>query len=274
MIGFLPEMLCNMDQTAVYFDPSSNKSIAPKGSKDVSVRQNQGASSRVTVCLTVFGDGTKLPPFIIFKGIPGKSVEKSLKSINDTGEAFCVCQANAWSDSDNLAIFIQQILKPAFDKMDIKPILLVDSFKAHLTGEFVRNVAALGGEVEHIPGGMTPILQPVDVGVNKPFKNLVRKKHSDWKLANEKSRDDNGRLRAPTRHDVAAWIIDSWKRFPSYQVRNSFVGCGYYYGPKERCEPLPSDEAEDDNPFDNLVDETNEYAEEGDEFYDLDSEIE
>jgi hypothetical protein len=60
MIGFPPEMLCNMDQTAVYFDPSSNKSIAPKGSKDVSVRQNQGVSSRVTVCLTVFGDGTKL----------------------------------------------------------------------------------------------------------------------------------------------------------------------------------------------------------------------
>jgi hypothetical protein len=75
MIGFPPEMLCNMDQAAVYFDPSSNKSIAPKGSKDVSVRQNQGASSRVTVCLTVFGDGTKLTksPVKFWKAFSGEN---------------------------------------------------------------------------------------------------------------------------------------------------------------------------------------------------------
>ena len=35
----------------------------------------------------------------------------------------------------------------------------------------VEAVQELGVEVEHIPGGCTGLCQPVDVGVNKPFKN-------------------------------------------------------------------------------------------------------
>jgi hypothetical protein len=40
----------------------------------------------------------------------------------------------------------------------------------------------LGVKVEHIPGGCTSLCQPVDVGVNKPFKFRMRKLWEEWMI--------------------------------------------------------------------------------------------
>jgi hypothetical protein len=59
----------NMDQTAVYFEmKSSTTTVHPAGARTVSIRDSASNSKRATVVLAVAADGTKLPPFVVFKG--------------------------------------------------------------------------------------------------------------------------------------------------------------------------------------------------------------
>jgi hypothetical protein len=58
----------NMDQTAVYFEMKSNTTVHEVGARTVSVRESGSNSKRATIVLAVAADGTKLPPFVVFKG--------------------------------------------------------------------------------------------------------------------------------------------------------------------------------------------------------------
>jgi transposase-like protein len=59
----------NMDQTAVYFDMKSTTTVHEKGARTVSVRESGSNSKRATIVLAVAANGTKLPPFVVFKGL-------------------------------------------------------------------------------------------------------------------------------------------------------------------------------------------------------------
>ena len=46
----------------------------------------------------------------------------------------------------------------------------------------VNVIQDLGVEVEHIPGGCTSLCQPVDIGINKPFKAFLHKAWEKWMI--------------------------------------------------------------------------------------------
>ena len=68
--------------------------------------------------------------------------------------------------------WIEDVLKPNVANVPpgIVPILFLDSFTVHKMGSVVNAIQALGVEVDFIPPGCTGMVQPVDVGYNKPFK--------------------------------------------------------------------------------------------------------
>ena len=51
-----------------------------------------------------------------------------------------------------------------------------------LISSVVDAIQELGVEVEHIPGGCTCLCQPVDVGINKPFKKHIRDLWQTWMM--------------------------------------------------------------------------------------------
>jgi hypothetical protein len=61
-------MIVNMDETPMYFDMTTNKTVNQKGAKTVSVRSTGADKRRLTVVLAASGDGQMLSPMIIFKG--------------------------------------------------------------------------------------------------------------------------------------------------------------------------------------------------------------
>ncbi|KAF0702431.1 hypothetical protein AaE_015936 [Aphanomyces astaci] len=71
----------NMDETPVYFEPDVHTTIAPKGAKTVSARVCSTHNPRVSVCLDVTATGEKLPPFVIFKGVPGARVNAAINRV-------------------------------------------------------------------------------------------------------------------------------------------------------------------------------------------------
>ena len=66
----------------------------------------------------------------------------------------------------------------------------------------VGSIEELGVEVDHIPGGCTCLVQPVDVGINKPFKKRVRNKWEQWMMDKIAAKRE---IREPTRELIVGW---------------------------------------------------------------------
>ena len=84
LAGLANKFIINMDETPVYFEPTTTTTINKRGAKTVSVRAS-GSSYRCTAVLAVAADGTKLAPMVIFKAVPGATIEKNLASILPEG---------------------------------------------------------------------------------------------------------------------------------------------------------------------------------------------
>ena len=74
-------------------------------------------------------------------------------------------------------------------------LLVWDSCQVHLTAA-VRQ-ALLGREIDVavIPGGLTPLVQPLDVSINRPFKMRVRHMWENWMIHGEPSLTPAGHRR-------------------------------------------------------------------------------
>ena len=55
-----------------------------------------------------------------------------------------------------------------------KSLLVWDSFRGHISNAVKNKLNYLNTVPAVIPGGMTSILQPLDVCVNKPFKDIMQ----------------------------------------------------------------------------------------------------
>ena len=62
----------------------------------------------------------------------------------------------------------------------VVPLLFLDSFKVHLMGSVAAAIEALGVEVDCITAGCAGLVQPIDVGFNKPFKSNMRNLYTAW----------------------------------------------------------------------------------------------
>jgi hypothetical protein len=58
----------------------------------------------------------------------------------------------------------------------------------------------------------------MDVGMNKPFKNIIQGQFHDWLVTNRKNR--------PSRQKVSWWVSGTWNAISASIVCNSFWGAG------------------------------------------------
>jgi len=60
-------------------------------------------------------------------------------------------------------------------------------FKPHLSTDVKRRLATNKTDFALIPGGLTSVLQPLDVCLNKPFKGHMREQWIEWFTSAEKT---------------------------------------------------------------------------------------
>ena len=97
-----------------------------------------------------------------------------------------------------------------------KPSMLVlDSFRCHKTPAVLEFLKKEQRTVPAIfPGGLTSILQPLDVAINQPFKDRITGEPVLTKMGRRKKVD------LPT---ICNWILQSWEDIPEDVVRRSFL---------------------------------------------------
>ena len=83
----------------------------------------------------------------------------------------------------------------------------------------VNEIQALGVEVEHIPGQCTYLCQPVEIGINKPYKKHLRTRWECWMMA---ERLINGTTSPPMRTDIVQWGLYVKNQISVETVKNSW----------------------------------------------------
>lgn len=73
-------------------------------------------------------------------------------------------------------------------------ILVLDAFRCHLAESVKKLLRDCGTELVVIPGGMTSQLQPLDVCINKPFKDAVKRCYAEWMRSGGPAVTPTGRL--------------------------------------------------------------------------------
>ena len=117
--------------------------------------------------------------------------------------------------------------------MPISVYLLLDSYKCHLMSSVVHAIQDLGIEVEHIPGGCTGLVQPLDVGVNKPLKNRIRRKWEEYMLEEGLAMTVS---KPPPRQRMATWVTESLDDLSEHIVKAAWRRNGYSYFPQEEVQ--------------------------------------
>jgi hypothetical protein len=119
-----------------------------------------------TVILGCMADGTKLPPVCIFKlkNIPKERFPDGV-----------IIRANekGWNNEIEMLWWIENVWIKRSSLIDPRSLLILDSFRGHLVDSVKHQLYIKNTNIAVIPGGLTPKLQPLDVGVNKCFKIKV-----------------------------------------------------------------------------------------------------
>ena len=83
----------------------------------------------------------------------------------------------------------------------------------------------LGCKVVHIPGDCTKLVQPLDIGYNKPFKTRIRACWEEYMINNMRT---NGSISMPSHLDVSVWFVEAyWDLEKSPIVKNSWLKTNY-----------------------------------------------
>ena len=141
----------------------------------------------------------------------------------------------------------------------------MDSFRAHLTDAVKDLLDRRNVNVAVIPGSLTPLLQPLDKCINKPFKAKVRSQYEAWMVNGPFTYTPPGKKRAPSKEMVLRWIDRAWSEISADLISRSFKSCGIHNA---------LDGTEDDAVWDDEEEEPEDAKEPIDNEFETDSEAE
>ena len=225
------QWIINMDQTPIWLSMHPQVSLNLIGATSVNGRCSGDSGSRFTCTLAISANGDKLRPFLIFKGQPnGHIATREFPTNPDRVAVDLCCQRSAWQDEENMLRWIDRVLVPYLqNRAQGAPALLVlDQFSAHWTENVRNRLEELGIDVHKIPGGCTGYVQPIDVGIGKPFKDRVRAKWWEWMLSLDPAA---AAVASVTRPQAISWVRESWDDIPAQIARNAWLKTDYSYFP-------------------------------------------
>lgn len=219
--GYCLGQIGNADQTPIYFDMPLTRTVEAVGAKQVKVRTTGNEKQRVTVMLACTADGRRLPPYIIFSR---KTLPKT--EVFPRG-AIIRCNDKGWMTAELFDEWIRLVwLRRPGALLSPRSMLVVDSFRGHTCDTSKALLANNKCDMVVIPGGMTSQLQPLDVCINKPFKDRVRCLYNEWMQEGDHALTPTGRLKRASLSQLVGWILDAWHGIPDTMVVRSFQKCG------------------------------------------------
>ena len=148
-------------------------------SRLIDIKAGGNYKNHVTVILAVTGSGNKLPPILIFKGKSDKINERRYNKLDvvRNKKIFIFFQENAWVNDSIFKNWIDLVFKEHEKNLKDKCLLLLDKAPSHITKNVLSYFKSNQIEYILIPARLTRFLQPLDIGVNFPFKTYLKNKY-------------------------------------------------------------------------------------------------
>ena len=225
--------IANTDQTPLPFVLDDGRTYNTTGAEEVWC--SSGASGldkrQCTVELTVFGDGvSRVRPMLIFRG-EGKRIKPHERRSWDK-RVNVYFQKNAWCDEVIMKKWTSDewcniFTNPATPGSSGK-LVVADVHKAQQTDEVKRLLQKKNTVLVNVPPGCTSRVQPLDVVVNKPFKNLVREQFEKHLDKNLKDCVEGKPTASKKRILTTKWVAIAWEKVmqDKEMVIRSFKKCG------------------------------------------------
>ena len=217
---FEDNLIINMDETPVYFDMPGSRTIERKGKKEVRVRSTGTEKRRFTAVLACKAAGVMLPPIIIFKG------KRELKKLKIPRGVVVKVQSKGWNDATLTKVWLQNVVVQHTKKQ--QALLVWDTFKGHLTDELESMLRKSNIITAVIPGGCTSKIQPLDVCINKPYKNNFRASWMSYMQESVSHLENGERLQPPSKQQVVNWVVAANQHIGGnpVMIKKSFLVCG------------------------------------------------
>lgn len=183
---------------------------------------------RVSLLLTITGDGGKLPPLFIFKSKKGGTLENNLNKYKEVINlnAIIICNENAWCTFDVMKKWLFEIWLPYIKSFSSNGngLIILDMCTSHIKEDFLKLLYDNNQNYYLIPGGLTRVLQPLDVSINKPVKQRLTQIYCDNCLKLGRN------LEKIKREVIIGWILQIWKyeqnTINKEMIYMSFKYCG------------------------------------------------
>ena len=181
----------NADETAFCTSVASNRVLARKGAREVHEMSGGSGREHYTVLGAGAADGTRLPPFVLYKGV---NLYSRWTTCGPAGAVYGVSQSG-WMEWSNFYEWFKKLYIPAVAHLlRTGPIVLfLDGHHSHLSLDLIKYAKSNGVHIFCFPPHLTHILQPLDVGVYGPVKSTwktILKEHKMMTLSQNVTKED------------------------------------------------------------------------------------
>lgn len=249
-----------MEETPIYFEMVNKTAINKIGNKNIVANTLGLEKKKISIILSITASGYKVKPLMIFKGKKGKTTEKKLQNLEEVKQKMVVvkCQSEAWCDKDIFTSWIDEVFSPYLLFVSKKPgLLILDKATMHDETILLEKLKATKSLFEFIPAGLTRYLQPLDIAVNKTFKDYIKKEYLSLQLENDE-------LTKVKKETLIKWVCKVWYQEEYIKIdtiKKSFLTAGisqksdgseddYFVWPNE----IQSDISMDNNYLDDKCD--------------------
>lgn len=191
--------ICNMDQTPLPFEYLSGRTYSLRGDKTIWAKATKSGwdKRQATLMLAVFADGIcRIKPVIIFHGTEDETQQNiyyGKEKQHYDNRVIVWFNQTAYTNEQVMLKWILTFLVPALNRNQdpIAPngtpstadnlnsncnpsLIALDAAQFHKTTAVLECLRSYDIKPSMIPGGCTSLIQPLDVSINGPFKNILR----------------------------------------------------------------------------------------------------
>ncbi|KYM93390.1 hypothetical protein ALC62_16007, partial [Cyphomyrmex costatus] len=217
LLNIHPSRVFNCDESVFLLCPKSDQVIVRKGSKSVYKVVNADEKESLTTLFMVNAAGFMVSFMIMYWY---KRVPYSVSSAFPNGWHIGLSE-KGWMTAESFYEYILNYFHPWLVKNNIEfPVILyVDGHSSHLTLPVVEFCRKVKIELIALFPNATHILQPLDVAVFHPLKNIWKEAVNNWRLQNEGERF--------RREKFAPLLVAALNSIDLTKIiKNGFKGCG------------------------------------------------
>jgi hypothetical protein len=235
------DLIFNWDQTGLQLVPTGQWTMHRAGEKVIAIA-NSDDKRQITAVFAATMTGEYFPPQVIYKG---KTLRCHPKV--DAPKGWDIWHSdNHWSNEETMKRYIEKIIVPfisqkrkSLDLPASQPALAIfDCFRGQTTPDILTLLEKHNIIAVQVPAHCTDKLQPMDISINKPVKDEMKKRFQSWYAAEVQKQLKDVPL-GEVKVDVASaaiktksanWIISAWQALegrPEVAV-NGFKKAGIY----------------------------------------------